>query len=335
MVNPRNNAEGRQTSKKIICRICLKNHPLKSCHKFLQVDYEERMRLVSIYRYCAGCLAHDHTWRTCESTGRCGRCGDMHHTLLHKEGRGTLSTHRRNQRHRRGTNSSDRRESTEPSSSRSSTRDRRLTNGHESERPSTSQALVLRKNKDRNARRRRNRRTKNAFKRSTVAGTVMGPPINVSGSVLLKPTAMVNIESNGRFISERAIIDANSEVSIISEEVARRISARRINVGDKEKCLIRIGGNHGSSTIIEVYAEIKRNLNMMAPPRSVDGSILDEFPGLQLADPHFNSSSAVNLLLGGDVYSRIIRNGVYGGSFGKPLAQYTIFGYIISGLCSS
>ena len=68
---------------------------------------------------------------------------------------------------------------------------------------------------------------------------------------------------------------------------------------------------------------------------SVDGRILDEFPGLQLADPQFYVAAPVNLVLGADVYSKIIRNGVAGGTFGKPLAQFTIFGYIISGSCAS
>ena len=40
--------------------------------------------LVTMYKYCAGCLSHDHIWRTCVSTGKCKRCGDINHTLLHK-----------------------------------------------------------------------------------------------------------------------------------------------------------------------------------------------------------------------------------------------------------
>ncbi|XP_046803800.1 uncharacterized protein LOC111689753 [Lucilia cuprina] len=316
MVNRRDRAEGHRTSN-LICRICLKRHPLRYYKKFLQVDYEERMRLVSIYRYCAGCLAHDHTWRTCESTSRCERCGDMHHTLLHKPNIRNISANKRT-RHQRRFNKDGR---------ENSSRGRRLDGGHESERPNTSQALVLSKTQDRNARRRRNKKF-NAIKRSTVARTVYVP--NIHDSILLKPTVVLNIEAKGRFISVRAILDANSDISIISEEVANRISARRIHVDNKEKCLIKINGNHGSSSTIEIYSEIKRSFKMILPPRSVDDRILEEFPGLQLADPNFNISTPVNVLLGGDVYSRVIRNGIYGGSFGKPLAQFTIFGYIIS-----
>lgn len=152
-------------------------------------------------------------------------------------------------------------------------------------------------------------------------------------SILLRPTAIVRLESNGRFKNERALIDPSSTCSIISEELARRISVRRTRVGSKEMGLLRIGGNDGSSLVLETYAEIRRKYQVILPTKSLDDRIIEEFPGLQLADPRFNVSAPLNLLLGADIYSRIIRNGVYGGSFGKPLAQYTIFGYIISGPC--
>lgn len=84
MVSRRKYTEGNRTTPRMVCRICLKDHPLRFCAKFLKEDYKERMRLVVFYKYCAGCLSHDHTWRTCRSTGKCKRCSDMHHTLLHK-----------------------------------------------------------------------------------------------------------------------------------------------------------------------------------------------------------------------------------------------------------
>ena len=71
-------------NKKMVCRICLKNHPLRFCERFSKADYDERTKLVTIYRYCAGYLSHDHTWRTCMSTGKCKYCGDMLHTMPHK-----------------------------------------------------------------------------------------------------------------------------------------------------------------------------------------------------------------------------------------------------------
>ena len=124
MVSAKKYAEGNRTGKKMICRICFKDHPLRFCKKFLLVDYQERMLLLSIYKYCAGCLSHDHTWRICESTGRCKRCGDMHHTLLHKPGSIPRSSAQNDvavvKRLKRGPRSSTRPKSKGPSSSQNS-----------------------------------------------------------------------------------------------------------------------------------------------------------------------------------------------------------------------
>ena len=88
------------------------------------------------------------------------------------------------------------------------------------------------------------------------------------------------------------------------------------------------------SSTVETYAEVRRRYSVLTPQKSVDARIVDEFPGLQLADPQFHVAATVHITLGADLYPRIIRNGIMGGSFGKPLAQFTIFGYIISGSCT-
>ena len=89
------------------------------------------------------------------------------------------------------------------------------------------------------------------------------------------------------------------------------------------------------SSTVETYAEVRRNYAVVTPKKSVDVRLVEEFPGLQLADEHFHTSGPVYLTLGGDLYSKIIRNGVSGGALGKPLAQFTIFGYVISGTYAS
>lgn len=76
------------------------------------------------------------------------------------------------------------------------------------------------------------------------------------------------------------------------------------------------------STIVETYAEVRRNYVVVTPKKSIDVRIIEEFPGLQLADEHFHTSAPVHLKLGGDLYSKIIRNGVSGGA--SPIYYFWI-----------
>lgn len=56
---------------------------------------------------------------------------------------------------------------------------------------------------------------------------------------------------------------------------------------------------------------------------------------LQLADPDFNTPGDVDCILGADVYSSVLRQGARTGQPGEPVAQETIFGWIITGPTSS
>ena len=69
MVSVRKHKQG-DNGKKTVYRVCLKNHPLRFCERFSKADYDEKMKLMTIYKYCAGCLSHDQTWRMCVCTGK-------------------------------------------------------------------------------------------------------------------------------------------------------------------------------------------------------------------------------------------------------------------------
>lgn len=65
------------------CRVCRGIHPLRKCARFLKLSAEKRLRAVLINKYCANCLAHEHSTGDCRSGDRCKKCDRSHHTLLH------------------------------------------------------------------------------------------------------------------------------------------------------------------------------------------------------------------------------------------------------------
>ncbi|XP_046869431.1 uncharacterized protein LOC124462094 [Drosophila willistoni] len=65
------------------CRVCRGIHPLKRCRRFLRLNVEKRMRAVLANKYCANCLAHQHSGGSCLSGDKCRICEEDHHTLLH------------------------------------------------------------------------------------------------------------------------------------------------------------------------------------------------------------------------------------------------------------
>lgn len=65
------------------CRVCRGIHPLRRCRRFLRLNAEKRLRAVLINKYCANCLAHEHSQGKCRSNDKCRICNRAHHTLLH------------------------------------------------------------------------------------------------------------------------------------------------------------------------------------------------------------------------------------------------------------
>lgn len=77
------------------CRLCRKDHPLRTCHKFRNMNIIKRLQAVKLHRYCINCLAHSHLLPKCRSRDRCHKCGGQHHTFLHKHERLRSTKHMR------------------------------------------------------------------------------------------------------------------------------------------------------------------------------------------------------------------------------------------------
>ena len=76
---------------------------------------------------------------------------------------------------------------------------------------------------------------------------------------------------------------------------------------------------------------VDNRLTMITPSRSVDESIKKKFPHMFLSDSEFYRSRSIELVLGADIFSKVIQEGMI--QMGGPVAQNTIFGWVLSGTC--
>lgn len=65
------------------CGLCRRDHPIKTCQRFLQLSPAERFDVVHEHHYCTNCLACSHTKKKCTTDLGCHICHEKHHTLLH------------------------------------------------------------------------------------------------------------------------------------------------------------------------------------------------------------------------------------------------------------
>jgi hypothetical protein len=136
-----------------------------------------------------------------------------------------------------------------------------------------------------------------------------------------------------------------SQGSFITQKCLRRLGLRftlskmhvkGINPGVESispgfsECLIR--PRNSSIEQQKIIAHVLPNITGDQPSNPVDISRWKHISNLNLADPDFNSSHRVEMLLGGDVYATLLRPGVLlGTNPGEPAAINTIFGWVING----
>nr|XP_022910072.1 uncharacterized protein LOC111421154 [Onthophagus taurus] len=164
-------------------------------------------------------------------------------------------------------------------------------------------------------------------------------------STILLATALVNIAAfNGKPCLIRALIDQGSEVSFISESLCQLLQLPRRS---KSVPIHGVGGqatniSHGNvdcylSSRTKPYMQYRLNalvlpqITAYVPPQVICNDLQNELKDITLADPHFMSSTTIDVILGVDIYSQIMKSGIRRLNNGSILLQNTTLGWILSG----
>jgi len=144
-------------------------------------------------------------------------------------------------------------------------------------------------------------------------------------------------------IPGRVFLDSGSEISIVDEESVRLLGLK------KHKTDVQISGlamANVSRAKFKVYFMVKSLVNdssfqveavvlprvtMSLPRFNFETASWPHLDGLTLADPQFNISSKINVLLGVDICYSIMRAGIRQGPRFTPTAQNSILGWLLAG----
>lgn len=159
----------------------------------------------------------------------------------------------------------------------------------------------------------------------------------------LLATAVIKVKAvDGNYHQMRVLLDQGSMTSLISNQAATLLGLPRqkckgviSGVGAKEsncKGLLTItcqsvSSDFTFSTDVYIMKQLVNNL----PTFSFTKPSWPHLDNIQLADPDFNISRPVDILLGADVYSEIILEGICRQNSNVPIAQQTRLGWILSG----
>lgn len=155
-------------------------------------------------------------------------------------------------------------------------------------------------------------------------------------------TAIIKAKNrDGEYIELRALIDQGSTISFVSEDAIQKLKLSRVR---NSTVVTGIGAGktesiHGSTNIcikprypstFETSIEALI-LSKLTTYENVADQKWRHVSELTLADPEYWKCGAIDVILGADIFGMIVLDGVIRGPVNTPVAQETIFGWILSG----
>ncbi|KAH8360719.1 hypothetical protein KR200_000912 [Drosophila serrata] len=278
------------------CRVRRGIHPLLKCKRFQKLSAQRRLRAVLINKYCSNCIAHHHSEGTCRSTNGCKNGGGSHHTLLHihEEPRRSLpaAAAQNSSKHTRQLAP---RRRTEPRPS-AITVSRSPSPAIESTRPAASTPS------------------------SAVAAFLHQKVVHVF------PTACVVLDTGTTIFERWAMIDPCVAVSSIDRSLAPAYRQSTVETGDDEVCSATI-----QNVRFDVVLRVEPHVRIRTSIRELRETVRTHFRDITLADERFHVPATISMVLGADMCLRVMQLGFLKIQDGLPVAQSTVFGWVVSG----
>ncbi|XP_078357312.1 uncharacterized protein LOC144642205 [Oculina patagonica] len=291
---------------KVKCTACNgSKHNLAYCQSFKAKSLSEKRNFVMEQGLCFNCLKAKHTSKQCPSPNCCLKCGKRHHTFLHLD---------------------DSRDAVNQETSETARQDTLMVSP-----PGASNTTVP-----------GNIATDAGI--STVTYVTASEAI-ASNSILMMTAEVILSGPNGHQMVARALLDPASTASFITERVVQRLKMHKqrqeitINgIGDT-RCStqsnsvvnMNLKSTQSSSALDNVQAIVLPSLTKCLPITTFPKGNWPHLSTLKLADPEFNVSKPIDVLLGVDVYHDILKPGLILGPKGTPAAQATMFGWVLFG----
>ncbi|XP_037931027.1 uncharacterized protein LOC119665847 [Teleopsis dalmanni] len=183
-------------------------------------------------------------------------------------------------------------------------------------------------------------------KPQTSAGAAASMITKENSAITLLATAQIQADSaSGEKVLLRALLDQGSQRTSISEEAAQILRLHRtksrtdlIGLGNtlvgtsKSTVELVIRPRFKSNNSYKIKAMVLSKLTSAQPNNSFNED-LKKWDNYCLADPMFNKSDRIDIVLGADILTEILQPGLR--KWGKILGQETSLGWILSGVINT
>ncbi|XP_053699051.1 uncharacterized protein LOC128746023 [Sabethes cyaneus] len=287
------------------CHACEQRHFLVKCPVFEKMSLKDKLQLVNTKKICSNCFRRDHFVRKCASKYACQICQRRHHTLLHP-GFETTATVIENPNHG-------------------------ATHGQLPQHcPSSNVARC-------------EIGTVPAATDKIVSTNSVSDPRSIN--VFLSTVVLIVLDRYGREHLARAILDSASQCCLMSERLSQRLNLpqRRLNqpifgVGESKVRATGLVSTEVRSRIgkfaVQIDCLILPKITTMLPAVTVKRDSWTIPEGIDLADPNFNVSQKIDLIIGAEHFCTFLKGGRIDLGKSYPMLIESEFGWLVTGISS-
>ncbi|XP_055584839.1 uncharacterized protein LOC129737704 [Uranotaenia lowii] len=313
------------TASEGFCPICINEpHLIEQCSRFYRMRVIDRKDLVRRLKLCLNCLDSGHFVAEC-SCSSCSKCGQRHHYMLHpyspnQNSQWNMNTYPQAPRRPQRANSQSRSEHyVQHDQSRTNNAQPSQNNSQSTQQPPPTN-------------------TPTVSHHTTLLSTQQNTP-----TAILSTAIVMLADSSGNTVLARALLDNGSHICLMTEKLSRKLEFERIQeslpitgVGgstnvSKESVFARILSRTSSFETARMKFFVLPEVTMNLPQTSLDVSTWKLPPSMSLADPTFNESSSVDMVIGvATFYDLLIAEQIRITNAG-PVLQNTRLGWIVAG----
>ncbi|XP_046804500.1 uncharacterized protein LOC124419382 [Lucilia cuprina] len=287
------------------CKLCNNEHYLRNCPKFKTFSTQQRIDFVFKNKICNNCLSPSHIKTKCRSKRTCFYCKKDHHSLLHIAHKPSITPQNSENIQNNGNSNH-----TKNNIQNTNTQAEQTSNSYKDEPATTSQRVQAN--------------------------------CSSSNEIILLRTALMQIEHQGEIFTIRALIDPGSQRTFITEKIRSKL---KLPYRNSHFEISGIGGQKQSAKKECEFILYAKKYNLRVPIKAIVlSSVTNTLPAvtfkvpysaelkkLDLADPNFNKSSQIDLILGNDYEHYLNLEGIKKNICGQTSAYKTIFGWVLSG----
>lgn len=276
------------------CHFCKEGHAIYNCDSLLNLPVEKRIPEIKNRKLCVNCLKPSHNAWQCKSR-KCIKCNRAHNSLLH------INLPVQNKENR--------------------------SNPAENNENQTDSNLC-----------------------SSVQPSIVGDSVNCTYSnarstaptEVLLSTALVKIKVNNSMVIARALLDSGSQSNFVTEKLCDKLNIKGSPINHIVKGVGQTMTSINRQTNINIISnnqDFSMNINCLVIPKitdklpkvSFDKSVLTLPKHCMLADPSFNNSADIDILLGSHAFWSIMcpETKILGENC--PILQKTQLGWVIAG----